>query len=280
MQLDNLLRGKLDLYSRLAVEGVTVDGKIYGVPRAFYTVALYYDKTAVPEPPKTLKDFQSLVAGGKRIVIIQQPLYFYGFFTAFQGVLADENGKCIADQGGFTEGLQYLRDLESSGAIFEKDYKRAIDTFRLGGAVMMVNSPELLKDLTISMGDKLGVAPLPAGNVPAGALTQIDAFYINPKSPAAQAAVDLALYLTSSEAGQAWAGEYLVPVRLDAQVDNPTVLAFREAAQFGVAWPQTSWFTNFWAPFTEKINLVFGGTLPPVEAIADACLEMNQANGK
>ena len=280
MPLDNLLQGKLDPYSRQAVEGVTVDGKIYGVPRAFYTVALYYDKTAVPEPPETLKDLQSLVTNGKRIVILQQPLYLYGFFTAFQGVLADASGKCIADQVGFSEGLQYLQDLKSSGAIFETDYKRANDTFRLGGVVMMVNSPDLLKDFTTTLGDKLEVATLPAGNVPAGALTQIDAFYINPKSPAVQAAVDLALYLTSSDAEQAWADEYLVPVRMDAQVDNLAVRAFREAAQLGVPWPQTSWFGNFWAPFTEKINAVFGGKLQPVEAITDACLQMNQANGK
>ena len=56
LPLDDLLKGKLDKVSKAGVDGMTVDGKIYGVPGIIKAVALYYNKDKVKDPPKTTDD--------------------------------------------------------------------------------------------------------------------------------------------------------------------------------------------------------------------------------
>ena len=46
-----VLAGKLDGVAPLAVDGMSLDGTIYGVPESLKAVALYYNKAMLPTPP-------------------------------------------------------------------------------------------------------------------------------------------------------------------------------------------------------------------------------------
>ena len=52
MALDDMLVGKLDAVSQTGVDGMKVDGKLYGVPESAKAVALYYNKSMVEIRPR------------------------------------------------------------------------------------------------------------------------------------------------------------------------------------------------------------------------------------
>ncbi|GFP39459.1 sugar ABC transporter substrate-binding protein, partial [Candidatus Hakubella thermalkaliphila] len=124
--LGDLLAGKLEGFSEMAINGVTVDGEIYAVPGIIKAVGLFYNKAMVATPPATLDELKAQVEGGTKYVFMQHPYHNFGFFTGpFGGTLMDETGRCVADQGGFAEALEYLDELRKAGLVFEPDQAQA-----------------------------------------------------------------------------------------------------------------------------------------------------------
>ena len=268
--------------SKAGVDGVTVGGKLYAVPGIIKAVALYYNKSTVPEPPKTTDELLALVKSGKKIVLNQNNYHNFGFFPAFGGKLMDDTGKCVADQGGFAEAMQYLVDLKAAGAMFETDGGKADTLFRQGQADMIINGPWVLGDYKNDLGDKLGVAPMPAGpSGPAQPLSGIDGFYVNPNSTNKEAAVALALYIFNADGLKVYAdvaGD--PPARTDVQAADPLVKAFGDAAAGGFPRPQSTEFGNWWGPFGDMVTKVLEGKSSPADGVAEACAAMNKANNK
>ena len=98
--ITELLKGKTGAFPASSFDGATVDGKVYGVPGIIKAVALYYNKSTIPNPPKTTDELLALVKSGKKIVINQNAYHNFGWLTgAFGGKLMDATGKCMADQG-------------------------------------------------------------------------------------------------------------------------------------------------------------------------------------
>jgi len=282
LPLDDLLKGKLDKVSKAGVDGMTVDGKIYGVPGIIKAVALYYNKSTVANPPKTTDDLLALVKSGKKLVLNESAYHNYGFFPAFGGKLMDDTGKCIADQGGYVEAMQYLVDLKAAGATLESDGGKADSGFRQGQYDMIVNGPWVLGDYKKDLGDKLGVVPMPTGpKGPAMPLSGIDGWYINPNTNNAKAAVDLALYIFSADGLKTYAdvaGD--PPARTDVTAADPLVKAFADAAAAGFPRPQSAEFGNWWTPFGDMLTKVVEGKATPADGVKQACADMNKANKK
>jgi arabinogalactan oligomer/maltooligosaccharide transport system substrate-binding protein len=282
--LDDLLRGKLDAYTPLSVEGVTVDGKLYAVPVIVKAVALYHNKSTVPTAPKTTQELLDLVKSGKKLVLNQNAYHNFGFFPAFGGKLLGADGTCTADQGGFTEAMQYLVDLKAAGAQFETDGGKADTLFRQGQVDMIVNGPWVLGDYKSDLGENLGVVPMPAGpGGAAGPLSGIDGWYVNVNaSPEKQAeAVKLALALTTAEAQKIYADVAGSPsVRSDVTATDPLVNQFALAGSTGFPRPQSAEFGNYWAPFGDMVTKVLEGKSTPAEGVKEACDAMNKANNK
>src|SRR5438093_1589849 len=103
MALDSKLSGKLSNVAQLGVDGLKVDGKLYGVPMLFKAVALYYNKDKVPTPPKTTDELMTMLKAGKTLVQNENAYHMFGWSTAFGGNLMDSSGKCVADQGGWAD---------------------------------------------------------------------------------------------------------------------------------------------------------------------------------
>ena len=72
--ITELLKGKTGAFPASSFEGATIDGKVYGVPGIIKAVALYYNKSTVPTPPKTTDELLQMVKDGKKIVIWQERL--------------------------------------------------------------------------------------------------------------------------------------------------------------------------------------------------------------
>ncbi len=279
--VDQYTAGKLGDLAKVAIDGMTVDGKLYAVPESLKAVALYYNKDKVKTPPTTTEELLNLVKGGNVLVLNQNAYHNYGFWQAFGGVIADPTtGKCTAADKGFVDALQYLVDLKAAGAQFETDGGKADTMFRQGQADMIINGPWVLGDYQKDLGDKLGVVPMPAGPAgPAGPLTGVDGFYINPNSQNIESAVNLALYITNQEGQQIFvdvAGHS--PSNTKVTISNPVTKAFYDAAFAGVPRPQASWFDNYWGPFGDVITKVLEGTVKPADGVTQACKDMDAAN--
>ncbi len=278
--LDSYLQGKLDAFSKLSVEGVTVNGKIYAVPMIPKALAMYYNKSTVTSPPATTDDLLAAVKAGKKVGIPNSAYHTFGWWAAFGGQLMDKTGKCIADQGGVADAYTYLLSLKSAGAQARTDSD--LDTlYRQGQMDIYFNGPWVLGGNEDALGKaKVGVAPMPKGpKGNAGPLTGIDGWYVNVNSKNKESAVALALFFASKDAQTAYAdiaGD--PPARTDVQPTDPNVKAFAEAASTGVARPQVAQLDNFWTPFGDAATAIFEGKTAPAAAIKDACAAMNKAN--
>jgi arabinogalactan oligomer/maltooligosaccharide transport system substrate-binding protein len=282
LALDDKLKGKLDKVAPLGVDGLKVAGKLYGIPMLFKAVALYYNKDKVPTPPKTTDELLTMVKAGKTLVQNQNGYHLFGWPQAFGGKLLDDSGKCVADQGGWADAMQYQLTLKAAGAKFETDGGRADTSFRQGQVDMIINGPWVLGDYKKDLGAKLGIAPIPAGpKGKAGPLTGVDGWYINSSAKNVDGAIALALAITDAAGQKVYAdvaGD--VPVRTDVTISDPLVKSFADASATGFARPQTAEFANYWGPFGDAVTKIIEGKSTPAAGIAEACKAMNTANKK
>src|SRR5574341_13729 len=281
--LDEELAGRLDGVSQTGVDGMKVGGVLYGVPESAKAVALYYNTSLVETPPATTDELLAAVEGGAPTTFFIGAYHMFGWAGAFGGQLMDDSGKCVADQGGWAEALEYLVALKGAGAVMTNDYGAAEAPFRAGETAFFVNGPWALGDYKKDLGENLGVVKMPSG--PGGdakPLNGIDGFYLNPNGTNKSAAVELALFLSSGESAQLYtdsAGH--VPIRDSVNASDPLVAAFAEASASGFPRPQSTEFAAYWSALGDTlfVNVIDGGA-DATEAVAEACAAMNETNGK
>jgi len=281
--VDEFVAGKLDGFTQLGIDGVTYEGQMYAIPGIAKAVGLFYNKSLVETAPTTTEELLAQVQAGKVLVMRPWDYFNYGFFTgAFGGTLMDETGKCVADQGGFTEAFDYLKALKDAGALFEPDEGKANSMFTDGTAAFITTGPWMTGAFAEKLGDNLGFIPLPAG--PGGAatpMTGIDGWYLNPNSTNQQAAIDFALFAFGPEGAQIYTDVAKAPMaRTDISASDPLVGAAAEIAAAGYPRPQSAEFGAWWGAFNDATTKVLEGQADSATAVAEACTAMNTANGK
>jgi arabinogalactan oligomer/maltooligosaccharide transport system substrate-binding protein len=280
--IDDLLAGKLDGYTQAGIDGVTVDGKIYAVPGIAKAVGLFYNKSTVTTPPATTDDLLNMVKSGTKLGLNNSAYFMWGFWSGFGGTLMDSTGKCIADQGGFADALQYFKDLQAAGANLDTDEGKLETAFTQGQLDMVVTGPWVLGDFEKALGSNLAVAPLPAGpKGPSKPMMGIDGWYINPNSKNMAAAVAFGLYAFGKDGLTLYENNAGDPAaRTDVTPTDPLVKAFADIAAGGDPRLQSAEFGNYWSPFGDMITAVLAGKATPQDAVATACATMNKANNK
>ncbi len=278
--ITNVMKGKLDGVAPFAIDGLTMDGRLYGVPMLPKALALYYNKSTIPKPPATTDELMALVKSGKNLVLNAGVYYNFGWFRAFGNVPWNAKGECV-NTLAIADAYHYLADLSIADSnIFQTDSAKQASMFQHFQADMTVDGPWKLEDYKKALGNKLGVVPMPAGpKGKAGPLTGIDGWYLNPNSKNVDAAIELALYITNKDNQTIYAdvaGD--PPARMDVSVRDPLVKVFAQAAADGYARPQAAWFDNFWNPFGDSLQRILGITLSSPRAAVAACTNMNQAN--
>ena len=274
----------LEGYLPVAIDGSKVDGSFYMVPESLKAVALWYDKSALPTPPKTSDELLAGVKDGSIKIGINQGVYHqFGWTGAFGGKLLDDAGKCTADAGGFAEAFAYLKSLKDAGATFNTDGNALKTDFQTGKINAIIDGPWQTADFRTALADKLAVTTIPAGpSGPANPFTGTDGWYINPNLDPTQAAlaVNVALALTAPDAEQIFVDDAgHVPANPAVTVTDEITKGFADAAAAGLPRPQNAQFNNWWGPFGDALNKVIDTGADPVTAVADACKLMNEASG-
>jgi arabinogalactan oligomer/maltooligosaccharide transport system substrate-binding protein len=279
--IDDKMAGHLDNLLPVAVEGCKVDGKLYCVPESLKAVAMFYNTDKVKTVPTTTDELLTAVKGGLKLAINQNAYHNVPFFVGFGGKIVDDAGKCALDPA-FGEAMTYLKQLKDAGAQFYTDGGKANDAFQTGAADAIINGPWATGDYKKSLGDKVAVAPVPAGpKGPAGPLTGTDGFYVNVNSKNVDGAVALGLYLTSPASMKIYVDQAgHVPADKNTQIADAVTKGFAEAAANGYPRPQVAELDNFWGPFGDAVNNVIEKGEDPAKVATDTCAAMDKANGK
>jgi arabinogalactan oligomer/maltooligosaccharide transport system substrate-binding protein len=156
------------------------------------------------------------------------------------------------------------------------------NAFAHGQLDMIMGSQWLISNFRNGLGNDLGLVPLPAGpKGPSKPMTDVDGWYINPKSTNQPAAVDFALYAFNSLGLTLYANNAETPIaRTDITFSDPLVKAFSDYAANGDPRPQSFEFANYWGPFEDMITAVLSGNTTPQSAVTTACQKMNATNNK
>ena len=265
--ITDLAKDKLGDYAPLSVEGMTVDGKLYGIPESLKAVVFWYNKDKIQTPPATTDDLKKLMEGGTPVGIAFSCYHYWGFYNAFGGKIFDDNWKIVADQGtGVTDAMTYLNDLYQ---IAKKNSWPKTDTdslapFTDGTIAAVTNGNWAMGDYRAALGDKLGMAPLPAGpKGPAAPLLGVDGYYINPNSENKEAAINVALYLTGAKAEEIMmkdAGH--VPAITTVNVTDPLIQGLLDAFKNGYVRPQVPQLGNYWSNFCGPDQIFEKGVAP------------------
>lgn len=269
--ITDLAKGKLDGYGKLSVEGMSLDGKLYGIPESLKAVAMYYNKDLVKEVPKTTDDLLKAVQGGAKVSLSLGCYHYYGFFSAFGGKIFDDKYVVVntpENQANITAAYKFLNDWWVIGkkAGLPKTDGDAAAPFREGKIAATFNGNWALGDYQKALGDKLGVAAIPAG--PKGAASPmlgVDGFYFNPnnKADTAQAALKVALFLTNAASQKVMAEKAgHVPARTGIAYNNPLVKAFEDTFPSAYVRPQAASLGKYWGNFCGDGDIFDKGVAP------------------
>jgi len=241
-------------YVSTAVDGVSMNGQVYGIPTEINNYGLVYNKRLLAErgyanPPG---DWDELIDMAKRLTdrspdgAITQAGYAFlsGWDSAvvhpYLSLLYSDGGRLFAE--GNTESLlhttQAVTALEKQVRLFEEG---ATDPtvnlwggFPGGQIAMLVMAPWWESALKTSMGESfqdVGVAPIPAGEAGSKSILYTWFWAVNDHSQNKEAAWDFLMWLNQkrAEGNTSRMGEYLVtlgiiPSRWDDIQNNPDQL--------------------------------------------------------
>ena len=183
-------------FSEAAIQGVTYDGKTYGVPYAVESVALVRNNKLTKDTPKT---FDEMIASGKKAgseypFVVQMstdgdPYHLYAFETSFGNEVFKQSadGSYTSDLtlGGegaseFTQWLKAQGEAKTLNPNITSDIAK--DTFLKGNAAYMLTGPW---NVTAAKAAGLDVSVLPipsAGGKEAKPFVGVQMFYQSSKT--------------------------------------------------------------------------------------------------
>jgi arabinogalactan oligomer/maltooligosaccharide transport system substrate-binding protein len=278
--LDEIQQDNLSEYTKTALDGMTVDGKVYGIPVRFELAGFYYNTSMVDSPPATTSELSLMYRTNHKFGIVKSPYYMMGWFLAYGGAIADKNGRCASTPTGFEDALNLMRQIRKYGSFLVDDPAIIRGKFEAEQIGMIVDTSAELPEFAQALGPNLASAPIPAATQPASPIVQETGFYMNPKGQNFPEATNLALALSSAQAQTAYMDDYWVPTRNDVQVKDAAIKGFVQGAKNGFPIPQASWFSNWAGPFQDMINQVLSDQFAIPDAIRIACTNMDKLNNK
>ena len=176
-------------------EGVTADGKIYGVPAFTFVNWMYYrkdyfDEAGIAEPPKTLAEFREAAI---KLTDTSKGRYGFGLrgggggqgyvvdmLQGFGSPIIDADGKAAIDRDKAIEAIKFWSDLFTVDKVVPPSapgdsFRQIMEAFKTGQTAMVWHHTGSLADLQATLGDKLGTAVMPAG--PAANLSDVSYLY-------------------------------------------------------------------------------------------------------
>jgi arabinogalactan oligomer/maltooligosaccharide transport system substrate-binding protein len=265
------------------------NGKTYAVPQVTDTLALIYNKRLLKEagheePPKTVAELKQVAldvkakTGAEGLALNVDSYFLLPFIYGEGGDLLDvANKKIVVNSPANVKAMQAVADLISSGAAPKpattESYANAMTALKEGKAAMIYNGPWALSEIYQGkeFQDKanLGIAPVPAGSVKAGAPTGGWNLAVYAGSKNLDASYEFVRFMTTVEAQAKIAKELgLLPTRTSAYANpdvqgNADVAVFKPIMDTAVARPWIPEGGQLFQPLLEGYQALVGGSTAP-----------------
>jgi arabinogalactan oligomer/maltooligosaccharide transport system substrate-binding protein len=282
---------QLQAFNPLAIEGVTFNGQVYGVPFAVENVVLFRNTDLAPEAPATIEDLvatgQAAVDGGQATEVLALPVgevgdpyHIYPLFTSGGGYLFGQNPDGSynpADFGlgspGSIEAFQRIGALGETGAgVLKRSVtgENIVNLFGGGDAVYMLSGPWNLAPLA-DTDVNFEISPVPgfADGGPARPFVGVQAMYVASGSDNKTLAQEFATnYFASPEiAQQIFEADprppALTAVLEEVQGSNPLVAQVLAAGEGGDILPAIPEMQAVFDPMGKAEAAVIGGADVP-----------------
>ena len=293
VQLDEASQAK---FNPLAIEGVTFNGQIYGVPYDLGNIFLIRNTELAPEAPTSIEDMvatgKQLVADGKASEIMALPVgqngdpyHMYPFFTSGGGYLFGKTADGDYDPSDLgltkpeaTASMSKIAALGAEGALKTSiEPGNLVPFFTDRKTAYMVTGPWNLPDIDKS-GVPYAISPVPGfeGGAEAKPFVTVDAMYVASKGKHKTVAEEFALnYFASDEVSEAL---YALSPRQPALtsvfdkvvLENPVLADVAAAGANGDILPAIPEMASVWDPFGKAQSAVIGGADPASTTAAAA----------
>ncbi|KKC33045.1 extracellular solute-binding protein [Devosia psychrophila] len=290
-------------YYNYVPETVTIDGTQWGVPVAFSTKALYWNKdvfTAAgldPEVPPTtwaeeiafakqIEDNTDVDGFGVVAKTFDNTVHqFLHWVYTNDGLVIDADNNIVLDSPQNLAALTALKDItayaEEGPTAYEQNEVRAIF---LDGGLGMIQAAVGAVSLLDEAGINWGVAPLPLGPDAKGPGTLLitDSLAVFKGSGVEDKAVEFAKFLTAPERQfEAEMAQGLTPLRPVAQVatlvaEKPYWAPFLDGIEYGGPEPLFTDYIGFQNVMIEMVQSVVTGSAEPAAALTKAAGELEQ----
>ncbi|MCK5798342.1 MAG: extracellular solute-binding protein, partial [Deltaproteobacteria bacterium] len=158
-----------DTFVFKAIDALCDGDSLYGLPMAFKSTILFYNKALVPNPPRTTAELLSVgakltdrAAGRYALVYDNTKLYFHALWLhGFGGDVFDKKGKLALATAAATRALAFARQIGGPQGIVPPESTSTLTTslFNSGKAAMAISGPWMLGE--VKPGLDVGVVPLP-----------------------------------------------------------------------------------------------------------------------
>ncbi|MDP2315975.1 MAG: extracellular solute-binding protein [Pseudomonadota bacterium] len=257
----------------VTVEALTLREAVWGWPLAYKSLALYYNRALIPDPPAST---DALLAAATALRAEDRWGFAWEASSAyadaawmhgFGGGVFDESGAVRLDSEanvaafGFVQTLAALGPAEPSGALLTQ-------LFNEGRVAMMANGPWFLGEAS---GVDFGVAPLPtvsATGRPAAPYVTVEALFLTREGAEARA---FATWMAGDAAAEVRhrVGKQLV-ANTAVLVTDPRLGAFRQQLDTAVPMPTRAEMARTWEPLARALRRLVRGAADPVEAAHEA----------
>ena len=285
---------ELDAFIPNTVRPLVYRNNLYGLPLAFKSLVLFYNKKWLAEAPATMEALLTTVKGIQKpaeglhgLVYEAGLLYNHApWMSAFGGRVFDDEGRPAFHTEAQAKALSFAQALHVEHKVLPKGITGFMVTslFNEGKAVAVLQGPWFRAE--IADGVDYGVATIPsvAGAV-ARPFVGIEAVFVSRKSAHKKAAIEAARRLVDASSAQVRMTVGKQPVAHGATLragatQDPALLVFLEQAERGVPMPSRPEMQLVWSTIDMAIQgVVFGGRAPE-KVLAKAQAKLVEDIGK
>ncbi|TJY44031.1 sugar ABC transporter substrate-binding protein [Cohnella pontilimi] len=289
------------VYTPALVDLYTYQNDLYGIPYFLDSAALFYnkeifDKTGVKYPDETWT-WDTIMENAPKLTDKQNGVYgfiaptssqngYYNFIHQAGGyVISPDRKKSGIDSPEALAAFEWMDSFMKNG--YSPNAQQQVETealqmFGSGKAAMFpalsVNSPQLHKML----GDKLAVAPFPAGKQKASIVHGLS-WVINNNTANEQEAWELVKVLTSKEGNELLGKSgFSIPAYKGTEegwlksIPSLNLKVFVDSLEFGVPYPVSEKTAEWQTVETKELQDAFQGKKPYQAALQTIADKMNQ----
>jgi len=283
--------GDLGGYLDGTVEPLRYGSRLYGLPLAFKSVALFYRTDRIAAPPADTDALYALAKAmqkdGRYALAYESGGTFYhaAFLSGFGGRLLDENGRPELDSPASVAALSFVGKLagehllpeESTGAV-------ASQLFNDGQAAMTINGPWFVGEIGKDVPWRVASLPtVSATGQKMRPLLIIEGLLLAERAHAPAEALAFQRWLTGPDGAKLRAVEGRQIVAARAAWDAPELKtnallqAFRAQLPDTVPTPNRPEMNAVWEPTNQALRRVLRGAAEPRAALHDAQLQVETA---